>query len=51
MALRYLLPGQMRFMASNGFDVLMISADGKELPEVIEREYYCAYDPEDNTLY
>ncbi|MBK7305633.1 MAG: glycosyltransferase family 4 protein [Chitinophagaceae bacterium] len=38
MALRYLLPGQMRFMASNGFDVLMISADGKELPEVIERE-------------
>lgn len=38
MALRYLLPGQMRFMAANGFDVLMISADGKELPEVIERE-------------
>jgi glycosyltransferase involved in cell wall biosynthesis len=38
MALGYLLPGQMRFMASNGFDVLMISADGKELPDVIERE-------------
>lgn len=38
MALRYLLPGQMRFMAANGFDVLMISADGKELPEVIETE-------------
>lgn len=38
MALRYLLPGQMRFMAANGFDVLMISADGKELPEVIENE-------------
>ncbi len=38
MALRYLLPGQMRFMAANGFDVLMISADGKELTEVIENE-------------
>lgn len=38
MALRYLLPGQMRFMADNGFEVLMISADGKELTEVIENE-------------
>ncbi|MBL7701569.1 MAG: glycosyltransferase family 4 protein [Ferruginibacter sp.] len=38
MALRYLLPGQMRFMSSSGFDVLMISADGKELPEVIANE-------------
>ncbi len=38
MALRYLLPGQMRFMSTNGFDVLMISADGKELPEVIATE-------------
>lgn len=38
MALRYLLPGQMRFMSENGFDVLMISADGKELNEVIEHE-------------
>lgn len=38
MALRYLLPGQMHFMSSNGFDVLMISADGKELPEVIASE-------------
>lgn len=38
MALRYLLPGQMRFMADNDFDVLMISADGKELPGVIESE-------------
>ena len=38
MALRYLLPGQMRFMTENGFDVLMISADGKELKESIEKE-------------
>ncbi len=38
MALRYLLPGQMHFMSANGFDVLMISADGKELAKVIEQE-------------
>lgn len=38
MALRYLLPGQMRFMSQNGFEVLMISAGGKELPEVIKNE-------------
>ncbi|MBK8611231.1 MAG: glycosyltransferase family 4 protein [Chitinophagaceae bacterium] len=38
MALRYLLPGQMRYMASHGFDVLMISADGKELAAVKENE-------------
>jgi glycosyltransferase involved in cell wall biosynthesis len=38
MALRYLLPGQMHFMAANGFDVLMISATGKELATVIENE-------------
>ncbi len=38
MALRYLLPGQMLFMKANGFDVVMISADGKELADVIKRE-------------
>lgn len=38
MALRYLLPGQMHFMKEQGFDVIMISADGKELKEVIEQE-------------
>jgi glycosyltransferase involved in cell wall biosynthesis len=38
MALRYLLPGQMSFMQENGYDVLMISADGKELQEVISNE-------------
>ena len=38
MALRYLLPGQMQFMKQNGFDVLMISADGSELNEVITNE-------------
>lgn len=38
MALRYLLPGQMNYMKENGFEVLMISADGKNLKEVIENE-------------
>ena len=38
MALRYLLPGQMNYMKQNGFDVLMISADGKERNEVIKNE-------------
>lgn len=38
MALRYLLPGQMHFMSQNGFEVLMISADGKELDDVIKNE-------------
>lgn len=38
MALRYLLPGQMKFMSAHGFDVLMISAGGKELPAIIELE-------------
>jgi glycosyltransferase involved in cell wall biosynthesis len=38
MALRYLLPGQMKFMQQNGFDVLMISANGPELDEVIKNE-------------
>ena len=38
MALCYLLPGQMKFMSDNGFDVLLISANGKELPDVIKNE-------------
>jgi glycosyltransferase involved in cell wall biosynthesis len=38
MALRYLLPGQMKFMQQNGLEVLMISAAGKELDEVIANE-------------
>jgi len=38
MALRYLLPGQMKFMQQNGFDVLMISAAGPELNDVIQNE-------------
>lgn len=38
MALRYLLPGQMKFMQQNGFEVIMISADGPELNDVIQNE-------------
>ncbi|MFN0083178.1 MAG: glycosyltransferase family 4 protein [Ferruginibacter sp.] len=38
MALKYLLHGQMKYMREHGFDVLMISADGKERLEVIENE-------------
>lgn len=38
MALRYLLPGQMHFMQQNGFEVIMISADGPELKDVLQTE-------------
>jgi glycosyltransferase involved in cell wall biosynthesis len=38
MALKYLLAGQMKFMQQNGFEVVMISADGKELQDVISNE-------------
>lgn len=38
MALRYLLLGQMQFMQQNGFTVIMISADGPELKDVIASE-------------
>ena len=38
MSLKHLLKGQMAFMSENGFDVIMISSDGKELKDVIENE-------------
>ena len=38
MALKVLLSGQMRYMKAQGFEVIMISADGKEKEEVIENE-------------
>ena len=38
MALKYLLPGQMDFMQNNGFDVIMISADGEGRNDVIKNE-------------
>jgi glycosyltransferase involved in cell wall biosynthesis len=38
MALRYLLPGQPKYMQQQGFEVLLISADGPELPAVLANE-------------
>lgn len=38
MALAYPLSGQPSFMHKNGFDVIMISANGKELPKVLSNE-------------
>ncbi len=38
MALHVLLPGQMKFMDENGFEVIMISAGGENLDKVIENE-------------
>ena len=38
MALHVLLPGQMKFMSDNGFEVVMISADGENLDKVIKNE-------------
>ena len=38
MSLQHLLKGQMAFMSKNGFDVIMISSDGKGLKDAIENE-------------
>jgi len=38
MAFKVLLPGQPAFMQRHGFNVIMISADGPQLKEVIEHE-------------
>jgi len=38
MALKVLLRGQMRYMKKAGFDVIMVSADGKELEDVLQYE-------------
>ncbi|MEP6675077.1 MAG: glycosyltransferase family 4 protein [Ferruginibacter sp.] len=38
LALRYLLQGQMLFMKNNGFDVLMVSADGQGREAVMKNE-------------
>lgn len=37
-SLKLLLAGQMKFIKSNGWDVLMVSADGKEIPHVVRAE-------------
>lgn len=37
-SLKLLITGQMKFMSENGFDVVTISADGKEIEDVIKLE-------------
>jgi len=38
LSLKSLLPNQMKYMRENGFDVLMVSSDGKEWPDIIKNE-------------
>ena len=38
LSLKHLIKGQMSFMRENGYDVIMISADGNELNDVITNE-------------
>jgi len=38
MALKVLLRGQMRYMKKSGFEVIMVSADGEELEDVLQYE-------------
>ena len=38
MALKVLLPGQLKYMKEQGFEVIMVSADGKERDDVIRNE-------------
>lgn len=38
LSLKLLLSGQMRFMKDHGWDVLMVSAEGKELSQVLKKE-------------
>ena len=38
LSLKLLLAGQMKFMKDAGWEVLMVSADGKEINEVVRRE-------------
>lgn len=37
-SLKLLLTGQMKFMKENGWDVLMVSADGREIQQVLKTE-------------
>ena len=38
LSLKLLLTDQMKYMKSNGWDVLMVSSDGKEVNELVKRE-------------
>lgn len=38
LSMKYLLTGQMRYMREHGFDVTMVSSEGKEWPGILENE-------------
>ncbi|MBS1575785.1 MAG: glycosyltransferase family 4 protein [Bacteroidetes bacterium] len=38
LSMKYLLTGQMRYMQQHGFDVTMVSSEGKEWPDIIKNE-------------
>lgn len=38
LSLKYLLSNQMKYMNENGFDVIMVSSEGKEWPDLITNE-------------
>lgn len=38
LSLKLLLAGQMKYMKENGWDVVMVSADGREIPQVLKAE-------------
>jgi len=38
LSMKYLLTGQMRYMQEHGLDVIMISSEGKEWPDIIANE-------------
>lgn len=38
LSLKYLLSNQMKYMNENGFDVIMVSSEGKEWPDLIANE-------------
>ncbi len=38
LSLKYLLSNQMKYMNENGFDVIMVSSEGKEWPDLISNE-------------
>ena len=42
LSLKYLLSNQMRYMKENGFDVIMVSSEGKEWPDLLANEK-CEY--------
>src|SRR5690554_4389336 len=38
LSLKLLLAGQMKFMKASGWEVIMVSSDGKEVNEVVKKE-------------